>query len=143
MCKSSLEQMSSGGISNQMLTYLSKIPHWQDLHIFSSPQTSLKRSMLHTKRREWTLGHLILKNTLDFKALELNKTGCMSIYRWMRQDHRVVNSRCPLQSGLHPPLHISACHMLALRAHYQKEGKKKTKTFTWSSLRLRTIYCIP
>lgn len=89
----------------------------------------------------WTWWNFIFRNTRVFKALEPNKTGCVSIYSWMRRDHQVVNSRCPLQSRLHPLLHISACHMLALRAHYW-EKKPKKEMFTWSSLRLRTIYCI-
>lgn len=125
------------GISNRRLTSLPKFPHWQHLHISSSPRTSLQHLPLSaawdpvhccTKKKGEkirTLCHFILKSTRDFKAPEPNKTGCVSIYRWMRRDHQVVNSRCPLQYGLHPLLHISACHMLALRAHYQKKEKKK------------------
>lgn len=41
---------------------------------------------------------------------------------------------------LHPLLHISACHMLALRAHYREKNQKRNVHVV--IIRLRTIYCI-
>lgn len=140
MCKQFglLEQMSSEGHFKPKADISANVSSWQDLHISSSPRTSLEHLPLWavwdlvqccTRREGKKYGifcHFILKTTWTwvFKAPEPNKTGCVSIYRWMRRDHEVVNSRCPLQSGLHPLLHISACHMLTLRAHYQKKKRK-------------------
>lgn len=138
-----LEKMSSGGHfkpNNDILvnvSWLAGPPYHMsptDIASTSALVSCLGSCSMQYKKKggEITFCNIILKNTQVFKALEPNKTGCVSIYSWMRSSsHQQMSTS--ISSIRRCTLAPATC------LHLEHIIKKKEKMFIRSSLRLRAI----